>query len=550
MAAPVPTLAEARRAALRAPRLAETQLILGAARMRAGHWDHAARAFAAAVRLVPDHADAWAWLGTARLETANPDGADLAFLRALALEPHHPRAAVERAGLLRTRGDVDGALALLRGAQAARPDDPALRVALAGVLLAERQAEEALALLGADAPHDPALAVQWRIHRSAALQAAGDLAAARDAVGAIDAPPPGLASALAARRVALAPRDDPEVVRREAEAALAAPGETTEARIDGHFNLARFWSRRDERDRAFAHWRAGHDLLRPLQPFSRAHFAGFIEAMEEVFDAARLRDGPRAAVGDPSPIFIVGMPRSGTTLAEQILAAHPMIHGAGERSALAAAYMAFAGDADMESRDAAVRVAGQDGASLTAAAVSYLASLRALAPQAARIVDKMPGNFRILGFLALLLPGARVIHCVRDPRDIGFSIFRLRFYGYHAYAHDLSDLGWYIGMHHRLMAHWTAAAPLPILRVHLHDWIDDLRGTTARVLDFIGLPYDAACERFHELDREVRTASRDQVRRPANRAGMGRWRDYADRLSPMIAALQETGALPGRPAGG
>ena len=549
---PVPTLAEARRAALRMPRLAETQLMLGAARMRAGHWDHAARAFAAAVRLRPDHADAWAWLGTARLETSNPDGADLAFLRALALEPYHPRATVERAGLLRTRGDVDGALALLRAAQAARPDDPALPVTLAGVLLAERHAAEALALLGADPPDDPALATQWRIHRSAALQAAGDLVAAREAVAAIDAPPPGLASALAARRIALAPRDDPAAVRRQAEAAeaaLAAPGETAEARINGHFNLARFWSRQDDRDRAFAHWQAGHDLLRPLQPFLRTRFAAFVEAMEEVFDATRLRDGPRARTDDPSPVFIVGMPRSGTTLAEQILAAHPMIHGAGERSALASAYMALAGDAEMESRDAALRVAGQDQASLTAAGASYLADLRALAPDAARIVDKMPGNFRILGFLALLLPGARVIHCVRDPRDIGFSIFTLRFYGHHAYAHDLSDLGWYIGMHQRLMAHWTAAAPLPILRVHLHDWIDDLRGTTARVLDFIGLPYDAACERFHELDREVRTASREQVRRPVNRAGMGRWRDYADKLAPMIAALQDTNVLPGRSSG-
>ncbi|WP_048861496.1 sulfotransferase family protein, partial [Acidisphaera rubrifaciens] len=403
-----------------------------------------------------------------------------------------------------------------------------------------------------EAPDDPVLAAQWRIHRSAALQATGDLAGARAAVDSADVPP-GMASALASRRLALAPRDDPAAVHRAAEAAeaaLAVPGETAEARINGHFNLGRFWSRRDERDRAFDHWRTGHDLLRPLQPFSRARFAEFVGAMEEVFDAARLRDGPRADSDDPSPVFIVGMPRSGTTLAEQILAAHPMIHGAGERSALAFAYAALAGDAEMESRDAALRVAGQDRATLTAASLSYLAALRALAPEASRIVDKMPGNFRILGFLTLLLPGARVIHCVRDPRDIGFSIFTLRFYGHHAYAHDLADLGWYIGMHHRLMTHWAAAAPMPILRVHLHDWIDDLRGTTARVLDFIGLPYDAACERFHELDREVRTASRDQVRRPVNRAGMGRWRDYADQLAPMIEALQDTGALPGRTAGG
>jgi hypothetical protein len=115
--------------------------------------------------------------------------------------------------------------------------------------------------------------------------------------------------------------------------------------------------------------------------------------------------------------------------------------------------------------------------------------------------------------------------------------------GHHPYAHDLRDLGFYIGRHHRLMAHWTEASPVPILRVHLHDWIRDLKGTLARVLDFLDLPYDAACERFHESDREVRTASRDQVRRPVNRLGLGRWRDYAVELTPLIEELQKAGVL-------
>ena len=155
----------------------------------------------------------------------------------------------------------------------------------------------------------------------------------------------------------------------------------------------------------------------------------------------------------------------------------------------------------------------------------------------------MPGNFNYLGLVALLLPGARIIHCARDPRDIGLSIFTFRFYGSHGYAHDLADLGWYIGQHDRLMAHWRAALPNPLLTVQLKDWVEDFAGTLRRVLDFLDLPYDAACARFYEQDSRVRTVSRAQVRQPVNARGLGRWRAYADELAPLIAELDEAGSL-------
>jgi hypothetical protein len=127
------------------------------------------------------------------------------------------------------------------------------------------------------------------------------------------------------------------------------------------------------------------------------------------------------------------------------------------------------------------------------------------------------------------------------------SIYQLRFFGYHPYAHDLSDLGWYIGQHERLMAHWRTVLPIPLLELALADWVEDFRGTLGRVLDFIGLPYDEACERFYEQRRRVRTASADQVRQPVNSSGLGRWRDYEAELAPMIAELEAAG-LVGHPA--
>jgi Sulfotransferase family len=298
----------------------------------------------------------------------------------------------------------------------------------------------------------------------------------------------------------------------ELEAAIAGDGETLpEHRIMACFDLAKFWANIGQPARAFPFWQRGHDLLRRAQPFSRAAYGAFVDASIARLDGARLRHGPRASNADPAPVFIVGMPRSGTTLCEQILAAHPAVFGAGERAALGDAAAALGGA--WEAPDAVARIAALDAASLDAVASAYLNELHALAPSAQRIVDKMPGNFRYLGLAGLMLPGARIIHCERDPRDIGLSIFTFRFYGAHPYAHDLADLGWYIGQHARLMRHWRAALPNPILSVRLRDWVEDFPATLQRLLAFLDLPYDAACERFHELtDRFAPSAGRRSAR--------------------------------------
>jgi hypothetical protein len=149
----------------------------------------------------------------------------------------------------------------------------------------------------------------------------------------------------------------------------------------------------------------------------------------------------------------------------------------------------------------------------------------------------MPGNFNYLGLAALMLPAARIIYCARDPRDIGLSIFTFRFYGHHPYAHDLADLGWYIAEHERLMAHWRAILPNPMMTVRLEDWVADFAGTLRRVLEFLDLPYDPACEHFYEQDSRVRTVSRAQVRQPVNARGLGRWRPYERHLQPLIVEL-------------
>jgi len=235
------------------------------------------------------------------------------------------------------------------------------------------------------------------------------------------------------------------------------------------------------------------------------------------------------------------MPRSGTTLTEQILASHRDVATAGERAALWEMFGTLGGGG--EEPAAIAKIVELDRQQLNRAAKDYLAELRAPAPRAKRILDKMPGNFCYLGLVALMLPRARIIYCERDPRDTGLSIFTHRFYGAHPYAHDLSDLGWYIAQQRRLVAHWQAVLPASIMTVRLTDWVENFSGTLRRVLTFLDLPYDPSCERFHESDRTVRTASRAQVREPINARGIGRWRRYADHLGPLFDALQQEGLL-------
>ena len=439
---------------------------------------------------------------------------------------------------------------MLGAAIARDPGAAGARLNRAADFLHEERSAEALALLdAASAPAAPAAARHWHLQRSLALLQLGRRDEARAALADFDAlgpMPDALAPLRLWRGVLLAEIEGDAAGAEAAAVAMAAaldamgPEAVPEHRIMGHYDLAKFRAGRGEYAAAFAHWSAGHRLLAPGQPFSRVDHLSFLLANARAFPAARFAEGPRAANRDPAPVFIVGMPRSGTTLCEQILAAHRDVHGAGERPALGHHFAALGGGRD--DADAPARIAALDAPALDRAADGYLAELHALAPDAKRVVDKMPGNALHLGLAGLMLPGARVIHCQRDPRDTGLSIFTFRFHGDHGYAHDLADLGWTIRQREQLMAHWAAALPGGVHTVDLADWVADFDGTLARLLAFLDLPPDPNCARFHESEAHVRTVSRTQVRQPVNARGLGRWRTYEAELAPLIAALDPAAA--------
>jgi hypothetical protein len=235
------------------------------------------------------------------------------------------------------------------------------------------------------------------------------------------------------------------------------------------------------------------------------------------------------------PIFVLGMPRSGTTLVEQILASHPQVHGAGELRAL---QRLVDGLGDYPA--AATRLAPAELARL---GESYLAQIRPLAGGRAHLVDKMPANFLHAGLIHLMLPGARIVHCRRDPVDTCLSCYTKLFSGEQMFAYDLRELGLFHRAYQTLMAHWRAVLPPDrFIEVDYEAVVENLEGEARRLVAFLGLPWDEACLGFHKTERPVRTASVNQVRQPIYRTSAGRWKAHAAHLEPLLSALGIDGA--------
>jgi hypothetical protein len=231
-------------------------------------------------------------------------------------------------------------------------------------------------------------------------------------------------------------------------------------------------------------------------------------------------------------VFIVGLPRSGTTLTEQILASHPLLHGAGELPDLPRLAARIAPEAPWQSAQRLERLSSQE------LAHEYLGALREGAPRGRlRITDKLPFNFFQLGFAALLFPQARVIHCRRDARDNALSIWLENFNADQRYATDFDDIAHLRRGYESLMAHWQATLPLRILEVDYEALVADVEGQARRLVEFVGAPWDRRCLDFHQSARAVQTPSRWQVRERIYTRSVERWRNYAPHLPELLAAF-------------
>jgi tetratricopeptide (TPR) repeat protein len=323
------------------------------------------------------------------------------------------------------------------------------------------------------------------------------------------------------------------------EAALARPGLAEADRFHLHFALGKALEDAGEPERAFRHYEEGNRLRRTGIDYDAdevtRHVARSIALFTPEFFAARSGQGSPA----PDPIFILGMPRAGSTLVEQILASHPRVEGTMELPDIPALARRMAGPKEEGGDDRYMeKLAALSGDDLRAMGEDYLERTRVHRREGRPyFIDKMPNNWVHIGLIHLILPDARIIDARRHPLDCCVSNFRQHYARGQGFSYSLTDMGRYYADYVRLMAHVDAVLPGRVHRVIHERLLDDPESEVRALLAYLGLEFDPACLAFHENKRAVRTASSEQVRRPINREGVGQWRAFEPWLGPLKAAL-------------
>ncbi|RWO87185.1 MAG: sulfotransferase family protein [Mesorhizobium sp.] len=456
--------------------------------------------FRGAVDLRPDQLAARDNLGSSLKQVGQFEEAEEIYRGTVARNPFHVRARIGLAETLQEAGRLDEALAVFREALAIRPKDADLLHGLGVGLMEKGKLDEAADLFRQALAINPAMATAW----------------------------------LMLTQVKRQKERDSELGGMEAQHAKAP--QDSLARMQLSFGLGK--ANDDLRDygRAFDYFAEGNAIRRKGINYDQARTRAEFEAMKATFDAGFFEKHRPSSISDDTPIFIVGMPRSGTTLVEQIIASHPQVYGAGELSILKKAVgkqfpatmpggfpwgVSDMGDADFAE-------AGQ----------AYLDMLHARYPNMRHVTDKMPGNFLLVGFIHMMMPKARIIHCARDAAATCLSIYKVHFRGdSHRYGYDLGELADFHNLYTDIMKHWHTVLPGVVHDVRYEDFVADQEGQTRALIAHLGLPWDDAALSFHETDRPVRTASAAQVRQPMYQGSVDLWKRYGDRLKPLLDKL-------------
>lgn len=511
------------------PGFAEAHNNLGTALQALGRHEEASAHYAQALALGGGAADFHVNRGKALHRLGRDEEAIVEYGRALALRPHDAEALNDFGNALQSLGRHEAAIERYRQALAQKPGFAAAHNNLANSLHALDRHAEAIAEYEAALAARPDNAAAAS-NLGTALRELGRLDEARRAFErAVELAPERAGFHLNLAEVKRFAAGDPQL---DALAALARHEAALppQERIELHFALAKAQADLGARAASFRHLRQGNALKRAETAYDEAATLGLLARIGDLFTPELMRAKAGLGAASEVPVFIVGMPRSGTSLVEQILASHPEIFGAGELTDFTA--LASEGGAFPED------VATMAGAALHNLGTRYLDRLRAHAPEVRRITDKLPANFLLAGLIHLALPGARLIHVRRDPVDTCWSCYATLFTAGQPFAYDLAELGRYYRAYDALMAHWRRVLPAgAMLEIRYEDLVADLAGEARRMIAYCGLDWDEACLGFHRTERAVRTASAAQVRQPIYPSSVGRWRDYEGELGPLLEAL-------------
>ena len=307
-------------------------------------------------------------------------------------------------------------------------------------------------------------------------------------------------------------------------------------RVHLHFALAKAFEDEGDYEASFANYERGNALKRAQTRYSADAMSAELARQKEYCTAELFEQHQGVGHTAPDPIFILGLPRAGSTLLEQILASHSEVDGTLELPNILALAHQLRGRKAGQSRYPEV-LADLSPDQLAKFGEGFIENTRVHRQGAPFFIDKMPNNFRHIGLIHLILPNAKIIDARRAPMDCCFSGFKQLFAEGQEFTYGLSEIGRYYSDYVDLMEHWDAVLPGKVLRVQHEDVLDDLEGQTRRMLDFLGLPFEEACLSFHKTDRAVRTASSEQVREPINRKGQGAWKPFERWLGDLKEAL-------------
>lgn len=489
------------------PTLAKAWNTLAILQYRAGRTIPAIEAAQTAIRAAPGMAEAHLTLASLYRPRRRPKRAADSYANALRIDPDLIPALSGLAGALSEAGDAAGSLEAYAALQRLLPEDPGVAKSLAATLLYAGRQEEAARQADRVLEMEPEnlTAIKIRLEHGP-LEGAGPAEAV-------------------ARRVASDP-DAPWLARASLLVALARRAE-----------------RKGDRDTAFRLWEEKNAVAAAARVYPRAAAEGYVEAIRNSWTpdlASRLR---RLNARPERPVLVLGMPRSGTTLVEQILGGHARVSPGGELPDLADLVHNF-----MPGRSIARITEIPDGdlpGKISQMGSIYADALGQYGGSDRVVIDKMPENFKLIGLAAVLMPNLKVVHVRRDPRDVCFSIWKLQFDNIgHEYGNRFEDLAHYYRVHEELIAHWKSVLPGLIHTVRYEELVSDPNKESRRLVEHCGLDWSPDLLDFSGSDRAVRTASATQVREGLNTKGIGRWRAYADRLGPMLDALQKEGLLP------
>ena len=532
---PAEALDELEQAVNLQPDFFNAHLELGNAYGLIGSHDRAIRHFIKAIGSNPESALAHLHLAHALRDTGQLDEAITHYERSIELQPGNAEAYCELAGVLIIKFKFDQVISLLEAVILTMPGNPGLLFRLAAAYQEQGSSDIALGYYNEVLDIDPEnVDARTGIAGIQALQ--GNFIAAAETLESLLADHPEHSAALITFANLAHHFDASDRAIQLVTDKLADPSTTDRTQSKLYFALANNSVRNNDPEKAFEYYTAANRLHNAK--FDYESFSGVFNALISNYSESTVPVLPRSENLSDAPIFIIGMPRSGTSLTEHILASHPSVYGAGE---LRNINYIVCGLTEILKSDKPYPLCLDrlNTPLLNQLADQYLTEIAGLSDTARYVTDKMPANFMHLGFIDLLFPNSHVIHCQRDPLDTCLSCYFQSFSGEHPYAYSLSDLGKYYRLYRKLMKYWKKVLRIPIHELSYESLVQNQEQETSKLLAFCGIEWNDACLDFHNTRRTVSTASYDQVREPMYKKSIGRWRQYERHLGPLIDELNK-----------